>query len=583
MEAKTTRKFRMVWWPSPQDYNESMQTPEGNLIDAELAAGAVFCDERGIPRPVSGNFATVYRVFHADREWAVRCFLHEVPDLQQRYELIEQALQKLELPCFVSCAYQANGILVDGTAYPLLKMKWCQGKPLDRYIDDLITSEIHGLSGGQSVSRKLNALADHWLVLLKALQAAGIAHGDLQHGNILVENEQIVLVDYDGMFVPGMNKTGYGLAGTELGHANYQHPGRDTWHFDETIDNFSGWLIYIALRCLAIDPELWLGSPGKECLLFTRHDLKAPKSSLMFRRLCSHANADVQHYGRCLKYFLAVDVNDVPPVCAEFAVPEQSSGDHQEQTYDTIADDHQEPPHGTVDPKEGSNKDRQKSDVQGLLFFSLPLLFLLALLILIPLIDKADFPHSSAMPNDASPRIGFASSPSAATAIRFDSQLYNSYQQGSYFYHNKQYEQAKDYLEKVSNASPLVAEDHELLNVRERLAIIYARNGEHDKAMNQFALAHRICNMLGNEDPSKIEKGSFAEHVQEHREWIFAAMAACAAEAGRNEQYNNYVRSAASVRQSATNEIKRQVEDVRNKLREYNGRLPVRRLPARDQ
>ena len=39
----------------------------------------------------------------------------------------------------------------------------------------------------------------------KDLHSVGFSHGDLQHGNIMVNSEgKLFLVDYDSMFVPGL-------------------------------------------------------------------------------------------------------------------------------------------------------------------------------------------------------------------------------------------------------------------------------------------------------------------------------------------------------------------------------------------
>src|SRR5207248_10425515 len=57
---------------------------------------------------------------------------------------------------------------------------------------------------------------------VRHLEAAKVAHGDLQHGNILVRGGSIQLVDYDGMWVPALS----GRDATEIGHRAYQHPER---------------------------------------------------------------------------------------------------------------------------------------------------------------------------------------------------------------------------------------------------------------------------------------------------------------------------------------------------------------------
>ena len=106
-------------------------------------------------------------------------------------------------------SYAPEGILVGGNRFPILFMKWIEGPTLDLYIGEMLHRP-----------RRAAALADEWLRLLNALQASGIAHGDLQHGNIIVEHGQLRLVDHDGIFVPTME----GWTASEVGHQHYQHP-----------------------------------------------------------------------------------------------------------------------------------------------------------------------------------------------------------------------------------------------------------------------------------------------------------------------------------------------------------------------
>src|SRR5438477_81764 len=74
----------------------------------------------------------------------------------------------------------------------------------------------------------LEALGQLWLRLAVRLREAGLAHGDLQHGNVLLvpgstpQSLKLKLIDYDGMWVPALA----GRPSGEVGHANYQHPQR---------------------------------------------------------------------------------------------------------------------------------------------------------------------------------------------------------------------------------------------------------------------------------------------------------------------------------------------------------------------
>jgi hypothetical protein len=115
------------------------------------------------------------------------------------------------------------------------------------------------------------------------LRTLGIAHGDLQHGNILVNRAgELSLVDYDGMFVPTLR----GLSASEAGDANYQHPRRTT-QFDADLDRFAAIVIVVALRALIAAPSLWRTYNTDDNLLFQRSDFADPGRSPLFRDLLS--------------------------------------------------------------------------------------------------------------------------------------------------------------------------------------------------------------------------------------------------------------------------------------------------------
>jgi hypothetical protein len=148
-------------------------------------------------------------------------------------------------------------------------MKWIEGPTLDIYVSEMLHRRD-----------VLLHLSEEWLRLLNALQTSGIAHGDLQHGNIIVEHGQLRLVDHDGIFVPKMA----GWAASEVGHQHYQHPQRDAQHFDEKLDRFSSLVIYLSLLALADQPGLWQ-EYHDENLLFTKADFADPESSPLFQKI----------------------------------------------------------------------------------------------------------------------------------------------------------------------------------------------------------------------------------------------------------------------------------------------------------
>jgi len=194
-------------WPSDQDYNEAIQNPRIAFADPELQAGQVELDPMGLPKPRSGNFATVYKIISDGASHAVRCFRYDNPEHDVRYPEIASHLVQNRLPYMVSFRYMSEGIRVGPSWYPILKMKWIEGDSLISYVEKNLSSR-----------RALQNLAAEWSRMLDELQRAKIAHGDLQHGNVIVVQGAIKLVDYDGMYVPALE----GCRGIELGHRNYR-------------------------------------------------------------------------------------------------------------------------------------------------------------------------------------------------------------------------------------------------------------------------------------------------------------------------------------------------------------------------
>src|SRR5438034_6443476 len=64
-------------------------------------------------------------------------------------------------------------------------MQWADGDLLHSHIEKHLRYPA-----------SLEALRAKWVTLVRHLEAAQVAHGDLQHGNILVRGGSIQLVDY---------------------------------------------------------------------------------------------------------------------------------------------------------------------------------------------------------------------------------------------------------------------------------------------------------------------------------------------------------------------------------------------------
>ncbi len=260
------------YWPSMVDYQDALQCPPVAFPSSELRFGKPVEDNLGLPRPCCGTFASVYELVSGRSRWAVKCFLRNTPNLHQRYERIADHLRlSRRLGYFVAFEYQPQGILVRGQPFPLVKMEWVEGCQLNTFIEQNL-----------SRPRVLAKLKKRWSRLLPDLQAANMAHGDLQHRNVMVlRNGHLRLIDYDGMWVPELE----GEDANETGHPDFQDPRRTQKTFNADIDAFSDAVIQIAIDALRMDPSLWERYNNGDNLLFRRQDFLDPESSSLITDL----------------------------------------------------------------------------------------------------------------------------------------------------------------------------------------------------------------------------------------------------------------------------------------------------------
>lgn len=297
VESKNEDPVRTSFWPSPQDYNESIQHCVLAFADSDLRQCAAATDAFGIPRPISGGFASVYKLQLGSEVYAARCFLSNVAHQKRQYELITEFLNEKRSEHFLHARYLEEGIKVQGRWYPLVKMQWQDGRTLDQYIENHLYD-----------AENLKRLADKFLNLCKVLFEFGMAHGDLQHGNILVTpDDELRLVDYDGMFVPKMA----GQIGGECGHRNYQHPRRSSIEFGREIDKFSACVIYTCLRMLAEDPSLYQRLNADDSLLFRENDFVNSDSSATFALLEAHDSNEVRRLARLMRWQCTVPLHEL--------------------------------------------------------------------------------------------------------------------------------------------------------------------------------------------------------------------------------------------------------------------------------
>ncbi len=287
--------------PEASAYRAAVLNPGLCFADPELRSGQVAKNRLGLALVWAGQSAIVFRLQTPRGLRAVRCFTAQISDQQERYAALNQHLRDQYVPTLVDFAYQQQGIQVNGVWYPMVRMEWVEGLPLDQQIETWL---------GTGETKQLAALARQWANVTSELHQAEVAHGDLQHENILVSRGYITLVDYDGVFVPALSDR----PALEIGHPHYQHPGRTSGDFDLALDNFSALVIYLSLKALSVDPSLWAAFHKDKHLLFLADDFVDPHRSPLILRLKQSSDSEVQTLTKRLEAACQDNLSDVPPL-----------------------------------------------------------------------------------------------------------------------------------------------------------------------------------------------------------------------------------------------------------------------------
>jgi len=267
-------------YPTISEYISSIKDAENNFD--KRANLRPLININGDPIFTSGNFAVVFKMrdIRTNKYYAVKSFIKDQERRAESYKLISKELQSVTSPYLVKYEYLDKELFVDSsqskeTEYPVVVMDWIEGKTLDVYVKELCESEDK--SQLESLSFRFNQLAT-WLL------EQSFAHGDLKHDNILVRQDgTLVLVDYDGMYVPAMK----GQKARELGSPDYRHPKRTADNFNANIDLFPLITIALALKALSLKPDLYKKYNPKDYLLFTEKDFNDIANSLILKEISS--------------------------------------------------------------------------------------------------------------------------------------------------------------------------------------------------------------------------------------------------------------------------------------------------------
>ena len=271
-------------YPLISEYIESIKAAEDNF--EELSYLKPVLGDDGLPVMTSGNFAVVFKMEdeQSGKFYAVKCFTKEQKGRAGAYREIAKELGKVLSPYILSVQYLDKELFVDTdqtteTEFPVLLMDWVEGKTLDKYLRENLDDKY-----------ALEMLAYRFCQLAQWLIPQPFAHGDLKPDNILVrEDGTLVLVDYDGMYVPAMK----GQKARELGSRDFRHPLRTEEDFDEHIDDFSFVSILLSLQAISLNPQLLEEYGAVDRLLFSERDYRNIDENPIIDLLYSYNNPEI--------------------------------------------------------------------------------------------------------------------------------------------------------------------------------------------------------------------------------------------------------------------------------------------------
>lgn len=250
--------------------------PQHFKIDT-ITKGEVIVNTKGKPWCSRGGLCCVYKFRMTNGEIkAIRIWTTLLDDHKKRSLEISKYITENKPQYFLNFKYIEDAFLKDGELYPIILMDWCDGVDIKEFLVANLNDE-----------KKVQTLADNLLLMFKYLYKLGIAHGDLHHENIRVNNDlSLQLIDYDSLCIPSLSS----LPDSCGGYDGYQHPTARSINkiLSPKIDYFSELILYLSILAIKERPFLWSQfnvDNNDKSFLFKRNDFFDLRKSAVFNEL----------------------------------------------------------------------------------------------------------------------------------------------------------------------------------------------------------------------------------------------------------------------------------------------------------